>query len=496
MNQTELRSAIRKANLRDRFYLDDGARVALSVADLQILHDRVVQSCSGWKNIWDWWTSAGQEDAQTQQTGVFFWWDMSASRAMPEVARAGLKSAMLRANFRAELITYPAKSGSLWLTDLVDEFVSEHLPFAVVDASKYLQYAEFLELVKLYSLTHVSESLRLLHISDSNKSGWMLDCDTLWLRPPPLPLEKAAGHIFGSMKSDPRRGTARATATFWHVNYLSTQNDKLLGIPPLRFPRKSPVLAEVIDACSAIMWTKKMPPSHPNWIMDIIWAAVRNHGLCFAFLPATSFSPVSANCQDSSCLRAASFQRDLFNEIASSSYAINCFWQTCKEADINGTALVRGSLARAEIGSLWRELTMHALPELREVPRFRLGSKQKRRRSEPTAGPVSSQKVHKWFLRRLSDMRTFSLPCILGKHQRSDVVIDHLQVSNTQVLVTWGSDGLPVLKDYSAVRNTYLNDVRVERGTITPVRDGDVIRLTHSTPASTALQFSLHLHAE
>lgn len=90
-----------------------------------------------------------------------------------------------------------------------------------------------------------SNSVRLIL---NRQDSWFLDCDTIWLRPCPIPSK--SGHVFGSMPAgstlpykDPKR--------FWRHAWLRNPNEAVWLSVPFRFPTGSPVLADVLKVASA-----------------------------------------------------------------------------------------------------------------------------------------------------------------------------------------------------------------------------------------------------
>jgi len=79
-------------------------------------------------------------------------------------------------------------------------------------------------MAKGFSVTHLSDFIRLLAIEAGGAPAWLLDTDQLWLQPPPACHASAYGHMFGSMSSSKFvqhvRTGRKAAACHWQLHYL------------------------------------------------------------------------------------------------------------------------------------------------------------------------------------------------------------------------------------------------------------------------------------
>ena len=80
-------------------------------------------------------------------------------------------------------------------------------------------------------------------------TGWLIDCDTLWLRSPPFSLDGPCyGHVFGSMEAGHRAFREGAPDAWrrWSLDYLRQPGDKLFIATPFRLPSSSPMLHNMV----------------------------------------------------------------------------------------------------------------------------------------------------------------------------------------------------------------------------------------------------------
>ena len=69
-------------------------------------------------------------------------------------------------------------------------------------------------------LVHLADLLRLRATKACGSFAWFLDADPVWVNKAPSADMAEMGHIFGSLRSRPLRGSKESAKRHWLCNYL------------------------------------------------------------------------------------------------------------------------------------------------------------------------------------------------------------------------------------------------------------------------------------
>jgi hypothetical protein len=88
-------------------------------------------------------------------------------------------------------------------------------------------------------IAHMADFLRLRAVHAFGRGGWVIDCDSLWLRKPQVLVypwrHPHYSHQFASLRAAPCRRDDLAEFQNWSVNFLQKPMDKLYLTSPFFF---------------------------------------------------------------------------------------------------------------------------------------------------------------------------------------------------------------------------------------------------------------------
>ena len=170
---------------------------------------------------------------EPRQKAFAFWYEKGAGETctLPFPLVMGLQSAVDMAHFSVRILCYQS---------------IENLPSGVqpIPCEKYLPLQRVAMLAESgFPIPIIADFCRASALME--QSGWLIDCDSMWLRSPEVEVAGPAyGHVFGSMLAGTHtlRKSKEESSRFWLLHYLRDPRDELFLATPFRFPRGSPVL--------------------------------------------------------------------------------------------------------------------------------------------------------------------------------------------------------------------------------------------------------------
>ena len=187
----------------------------------------------GRKRLEQWVKGLPSVDS-TEQSWAFAFWhniDDAENKRLPEICYVGLSSAARY--FNVKLIAYQSVAAPPEVT--------------VLNAEQFLPLSRVSYLLGVgVHIAHIADYVRLQALHVFGRGGWMIDCDTLWLRKPdtlPYPWSHPQyGHQFGSMRAARVPRTALVDFQHWSVHFLQKPLDKLYLASPFFFQHIAPCL--------------------------------------------------------------------------------------------------------------------------------------------------------------------------------------------------------------------------------------------------------------
>ena len=327
-----------------------GLQKTLTIDEMKCVYARRKAHMHGVQRIKGWLDArGGLSPERGPPSAVAFWYDWSGSDHIPNHGYLGLASASAVAKLAVVLLTYqPLKN----------------IPAGVImqDARPYLAEDKFQALLK--SGVHVAvlaDYIRFKAILESAAPmTWFLDCDALWIKPPPCIAESMYGHVFASLQGDVR-GSIEQKERWWLQNYLKKQGDHLFLASPFAFAKESPVLADMVT------WFEDKLSGDT---VTIAYTAVFQHlrtrithwGLEEAVLPANACSPVPYSSRLKFLSKKSLGEGDeLLQSIMHTSFCVNVFWASSKTGD-GSDAIQRGTVDLIQEDSLWDKLYKRTCP--------------------------------------------------------------------------------------------------------------------------------------
>lgn len=202
----------------------------------------------------------GLSPSSTQK--AFAFWEGKEGVAVPCVV--GLRSAVEVAGLEVHMLTYNTNERIPGLPlGICVTSCEALLPRKVFDAA----------LTKGVGKWFLAELI--LAKACAMESGWIIDCDCIWLRRAPGIREDGSdfehGHFFGSKAACPQETACPQEvacpqdelverAKWWTLNYLKKPRDELFLAKPFRLPRSSPWLAEYIAWAMELVESRNPEP--------------------------------------------------------------------------------------------------------------------------------------------------------------------------------------------------------------------------------------------
>ena len=287
-----------------------------------------------------------------------FWYDRNHGDecTLPEPLVAGLKSAVEMACFDVQILCHQKITNLLLgVRPVPCESIPRERLVELVDAG-----------VPIPWISVFARASALL-----GQSGWMIDCDSMWLRKPEVVMEGPAyGHVFGSMQAQGLRHGPEKSARHWLLNYLKEPGDKLYLSTPFRFPKGSPMLEEFVDWMRQLLLEGRL--AHPqvsnyNTIMQKAVDLIQTWGLEKAITESHVFSPIPYWCRKEKLFRPLADQDTHLIETMGQSTCVNTFWLSSRaHSDVP-------TLEGMHPLSIWKQVLTLATPQPRGVKRRRIG---------------------------------------------------------------------------------------------------------------------------
>ena len=219
----------------------DGVWVYLTVAQMAEVRDFRLEHMKGKEKTREW--ASNQPSDETNVSLAYAFW--AGSPALPDQCRVGLESAVRKAGFEVHLLVY--------------DMELQNVPSGVslVDASKIVRRERFTKAVSSgVSLPQLSDWVRCKAILNGQSGGWLIDCDSLWLRPPAKQQqpwkEPSFGHVFASMDAGEGRRSKLESWRHWSVHFLRSPLDKLFIASPFFFPAGSLCLEDLVHTLDSV----------------------------------------------------------------------------------------------------------------------------------------------------------------------------------------------------------------------------------------------------
>jgi hypothetical protein len=239
------------------------------------------------------------------------------------------------------------------------------------DAAAFLPFDKATEWTSVLGVQYVSDFVRAKAVAAGiagPNGAWVVDGDSLWLRrPPELAIDRppCVGHFFASQRSrNTMMGKTKEEFTkHWELHYLKAPGDRLFLATPLRFPQRSPVLLEWIDALeanavAALERTRKAGVDY-NFPLRSLTSIIQAWGLEGAVVEPDVCSACCRLFPEGRVLKKKRVgETDL--GIFDAAICVNNFWQSSK-GTTSGSEHDIASLARVEDGSLWDLLRRRAV---------------------------------------------------------------------------------------------------------------------------------------
>ena len=336
-----------------------GIQNSLCNDELRHAYNRRKEHIEGAHRLRRWATGAlggGLPPRPGQKERAFaFWYDKSGAdhAELPKVCSDGLASAAHKGDFEVHLLSYQ---------------LIRNVPAGVcrINCEEHMPKSRFLSLLAVgLPIPLCADYIRLKALS--SYTGWLIDCDTLWLRPPTFDLDGPSyGHVFGSMEAGHcafREGPSLAWRR-WSLQYLRQPGDKLFIATPFRLPSSSPMLNDMVswfaNLFDQVVLTAPTPIAAPleyNLGMKKYFELVQQWGLEDACRGPLEFSPVPRWWSRKRCFRSmAKDEQAILTSIREqSSTGVNAFWQT----SIKGGRPVR-DYEEMSADSLWNALLNQA----------------------------------------------------------------------------------------------------------------------------------------
>ena len=209
------------------------------------------------------------------------------------ICRLGLFTAM-RAGLLVRLYTYH---------DRISNLPPHASPgsLTICNAAEILPFREFQAQMMAtgWPEANMSDFFRIMAkcSSNSERGGWLIDLDTIWLRRPDMGTLKACsgprpvtttGHVFGTQQSKRRQ---RRDEEYWKVNYLITPGTRSYIIPPLYFPKGSSILPDMAALVQKQCQSFCQPGDY-NFFLKKLTDLVLQSGFSGDFAPPHVFNPI------------------------------------------------------------------------------------------------------------------------------------------------------------------------------------------------------------
>ncbi len=242
-------------------------------------------------SVLDWALQERRES--TPETAWMFCGCDFDTAALPAPLLHGLRSAVMQSGLRVNLLTYRDFDG---------------LPAGVhvCSAEQFLAARTFRACVRRGIQVQILADI--LRISAAfQHGGWVVDCDTVWLRrAPALDVQNVdnLGHFFASMDADAsvRGRTASEDAVHWELHYLKQPQDRLHLATPFAFPAQSPVAGAWLRWAAAVLRAATPVPDN-NCGMSRMRLLVTAWGLEAAIAPSSTCSPIPPHLSPRCVLR-------------------------------------------------------------------------------------------------------------------------------------------------------------------------------------------------
>lgn len=276
-----------------------------------------------------------------------FWHSEDEAMLLPDAAVNGLSTASVIGKLHVHLYTYMP-------------FTNVPPTVTVCDANELMPWNIFKRRLKAVgSIPLLADFMRLLAMEQSpSPANWFLDCDTVVVTDlRGLGRQKDAfDHVFASLEAHPGKvGGEEQDWRFWMRKFLVEPRDRWFIATPMKLPRGSPVLKNVLQNLKDHIYSAQPEDGLPyNTFMDHLAGVMISWGLEAAVLPPSAFSPCPYYAKTIP-LQNASMSYTSVPMIMASSYGVNAFWQSSKMGDDRG-ALARGSDSRAHPCSFWARL--------------------------------------------------------------------------------------------------------------------------------------------
>jgi len=179
----------------------------------------------GNKQLKDWVAGLPAVDRTEQSWAFAFLHNADDSvRELPDACSVGLASATKF--FNVKFLSY--------------QVLSVPVGVAQVNAEQFLPFERFNHLLNMgVPIAQLGDFIRLRAAHSFGRGGWVIDCDTFWLRRPTVLAypwcHPQYGHQFGSMHASPCWRTGLADFQYWSVHFLRKPMDKLYLATPF-FP--------------------------------------------------------------------------------------------------------------------------------------------------------------------------------------------------------------------------------------------------------------------
>ena len=356
------------------------------------VHFRTIHM-EGNKQLQEWVGTLPSTDETEQTWGFAFWHNLDDKmNTLPDACFAGLSSASKVLNVK--LVSYQPLQVPPNVT--------------LLNAEEVLPLSRVTYLLGLgVPIAHIADYVRLKAVLSFGRGGWIIDCDTLWFRKPPVlayPWQHPHyGHQFASLRAAMCHRSRLADFQHWSVYFLQKQMDKLYLATPFFFPARSPLLKDIIKSLNPLFveqhWQDK---SDMSWvsgvsltrhstvnycaIMDCVRELIRQHGLeCAihgpdAFAALNYFTWKKASVVEKPINDAG---KKVLGQIDSVVIAINMYWSSSRDH----AAHQQGSLASVHKRSLWAKLQERLASESDSTIAGCPGSK----RQEETRAPAESK---------------------------------------------------------------------------------------------------------
>ena len=165
------------------------------------------------------------------------------------------------------------------------------------DARALIPENIFLSMLRLnWAWGNISDVIRLrgAKLENGTSGSWVIDLDTIWLRTPSKSnCMSYTGHIFATCGAQNR---VSEDARYWKYRYLREPEQRSYLVPPLYFPRRSSVLADI----QAKLYDEGGPPKqYTYWLtcLEDILIEKGYSGDCqevVTFHPVHNWVPLSA----------------------------------------------------------------------------------------------------------------------------------------------------------------------------------------------------------